>query len=187
MAEQIEVGILDRHAFADPGALPDSRRVAQVVERHLEDLLDFVRRRRKSGRRSVNADDRMQRKAADEHVNRRELAEDAHGRRIDADFFGRFAQRRLARAFRRDRWRRPARLICPGCCARPLARTVSATAAPVSCGIQQQQRGGLSRLGGDLPRAPRVACSSSGAKRICASIPGSVCARRSRSIASISS
>ena len=43
MAEQIEVGILDRDAFADPRALPDPRGVAQVLERHFEDLLDFVR------------------------------------------------------------------------------------------------------------------------------------------------
>ena len=45
VAEQIEVGILDRDAFADPGALPDSRGVAQIVERHLENLFHFTRRR----------------------------------------------------------------------------------------------------------------------------------------------
>ena len=36
-------GIFDRDAFTNPGALPDSRGVAQIVQRHLEDFVHFAR------------------------------------------------------------------------------------------------------------------------------------------------
>ena len=96
----------------------------------------------------------MQREAADEHVNRREFSKDAHGRRIDADFFGRFTQRRVGECF-------------PGICGAARQADLSrmpreAARADRQCdrgaflmGIHQQQRGGLSRVGRDLTGSPR--------------------------------
>ena len=106
--EEVEVGILDRDAFANPGPAGFARRRGDRRQRHLQDLLDLVRRRAEVRPPVGHADDRMQREAADEHVHRRELAQHPHVRRIDADFFGGLAKRRLARAFRRARSRRPA-------------------------------------------------------------------------------
>ena len=88
-------GILDRDAFAHPGALADARGVAQIVQRHFEDLFHFPGRRLEVRPPIGDADNRVQREAADQDVHRRQLTEDPHPRRIHADFLGRFAQRRL--------------------------------------------------------------------------------------------
>ena len=61
MPEEIEIGILHRHAFANPNSLPDSRRVAQIVERHLQNLFDFVRRGDEIGTLFRDANNRVQR------------------------------------------------------------------------------------------------------------------------------
>ena len=151
--EQIEVGTFDRDAFADADVASDARRVAQIVERHLEDLFHFPRRGDELRPRVGDADDRMQREAADHHVHRRQLAEHAHRRRIDADFLGGFAQRRLGERFARvGRAARQADLA--GVPASPLARTVSGTATPLSRGIDQQQRRRRAGVGRKMPGAP---------------------------------
>ena len=156
VAEQIEVRVFDRDAFADPRPLPDPRRITQVLERHFENLLDFIRRRHEVGAPIGDAHDRVQGEAADEHVNRRELAEDSHACRIDARFLRRFAQRRLA-SVSPGSVAPPGRLICPGCRASPLARTVSATAAPVSCGYSSSSAAACRDSRGKLAGAPRLA------------------------------
>src|SRR3954470_2258298 len=70
-----------------------------MFERHLEDLLDFSRGGRKVRASIRDADDRVQREAADDDVNRRELAQDSYRGRIDPRFFGGFAKRRLRNRF----------------------------------------------------------------------------------------
>ena len=76
--EQIEIGVFDGNAFADPGSTPDSRGVPQVVERDFQDLRDLVWRRNEVRPQVADAHHGMQRKAADDDVHRRELAEHAH-------------------------------------------------------------------------------------------------------------
>ena len=108
VAAQIEVGILDREPFARARAVADVRGVLQIVDRHFDHFLDFVRGRLEVGALVGDADDRVEREAADEHVDGRQLAEHADAGGIDADLFVRLAQRRLRRASPRRRSRRPA-------------------------------------------------------------------------------
>ena len=57
-AEQIEVGIFDRHAFTDSRAAPNRRRVPQRLNRHLEDPFNFRVGRTEDRRLVGDADDR---------------------------------------------------------------------------------------------------------------------------------
>src|SRR5262245_60997922 len=103
MAEQIEIRIFHRDALANPGALPDPGGVAQVVERDFEDLVHFPWRRREVGPSIRQTNDRVQRKAADQDVHRRELPKNAYDGRVDADFFSGFAERRFGQRLTRIR------------------------------------------------------------------------------------
>ena len=76
--EQVEIGVFDGDPFADPGSTPDSRGVPQIVERHFQDLRDLVWRRNEVRPQVADAHHGMQRKAADDDVHRRELAEHPH-------------------------------------------------------------------------------------------------------------
>jgi hypothetical protein len=76
--DQIEIGVFDGDALADPGSTPYSRGVPQIVERHFQDLRNLVRRRNEVRPQVADAHHGMQRKAADDDVHRRELAEHAH-------------------------------------------------------------------------------------------------------------
>jgi hypothetical protein len=73
----------------------NARRVLKILHRHFEHLLDLMRGGVEGGTLVGDADDRVQRESADEHVYRRQLAEHAHPCGIHADFFECLAQRRL--------------------------------------------------------------------------------------------
>ena len=117
------------------------------------------RRRRDERRPHVgDADDRMQREAADDHVDRRQLAEHAHRRRDRRRSLPPPRAAPSAPASRPGSVAPPGRLIWPAWRARPLARTVSGTATPGLHGIEQQQRRGDARLDRKVPGAPARPC-----------------------------
>jgi hypothetical protein len=97
----------------------------------------------------------MQCEPADEHVNRRELAKDAHCGWVDGNFLGRFPECRLSQGLTR---------ICRASGETDLASVSGEAAAahgqchrgPVVVRIEQQQRGCLSRFCRQLSCAPRV-------------------------------
>jgi hypothetical protein len=71
----------------------DSETTRAVLEPHFDDLVDFSGGRLERGARVGDGDHRVQREAADQDVDRRQLAEDANRRRIDADLLVRLTQR----------------------------------------------------------------------------------------------
>jgi hypothetical protein len=122
----------------------------------------------------------MQREAADEDVDRRQLAEDADARGIDADLLVRFAQRRLRQRLAGiGGAARQADLA--GVAAQAAGATVSGIEGP-RARIEQQQPAAMRASLGKLARLPAASRGGVGMKRSCASSPGSVPASRSRSV-----
>src|SRR5215203_1024328 len=92
MAEQVEVRVLHRDALADAGAAANVRCVTERGKRHRQDFLYLTGGRNETRTRVRNTHDGVQRKAADEDMDRSELSEHTNRRRIDVDLLLRFAQ-----------------------------------------------------------------------------------------------
>jgi hypothetical protein len=100
-------------------------------------------------------DDGMQREAADQDVNWRELSEYEDGCRIDPDFLSRLAERRLREGFSRIGGA-PGQADLPRVSGQSARSYGERDRNAVAMGIEQQERRGLPRLGGDLSGAPRI-------------------------------
>lgn len=127
-----------------------------MIERNFQDLFDFFRRWGEIRPPIGYSDYRMQREAADEDVNRSELAENSHTVRVDSDFFGCFAQRRLCQCFSGiggAAWKAD----LSGMSAESASPHGQRDRWPGLMGIQKHQRRGLSGLRGNLSAAPGLA------------------------------
>jgi len=124
-----------------------------VFEPDLDDLVDLAwcggERRADVG----DADDGMQRETADEHVNRGELAEHAHGGGIDADFLGSLTQRGLRRSLARVGGPPGQADLAGMTCQRRGAHGQWKRNTGIS-GIQAQQRRGIAGTDREFARAP---------------------------------
>ena len=100
----VVIGISDRVAVAFTRHPVEPGRVPEVVQRHLQERLDFFRMKQELRTLVRDGDVRVHDEVADGHPERRQRADDTDAIRTNADLFLRLAQRgRVCRLARIDR------------------------------------------------------------------------------------